>query len=113
MYLKIKTQLEEKLDELVGVVQSSTSSPVVFGHVCWGNLSIPGSLRLTRIKVNPDKNISNLLFGFPNNEIIFTHHINKVGRKNTLLDFLSIYFFKDKPFNKDDIINSKFICKIP
>jgi len=112
MYLQLKNQLEEKLDEIVGKIQSSTNSPVVFGHICWGNLSSPGSLRLTRIAVNPDINISKQLHGFPNNEITFTHHINKVGRKNTLLDFLSIYFFNKKLFKKDEIIKSNFICKI-
>lgn len=104
-----RKKLKDSLNQAIGDASGRLESPIVFGHIFWGELSEPGSIRITEIKIHEDKSKAGLLHNL-NTETAFTRHINRVGRKNTFADFLNLLFYKDKEIEAD--ISNIFVCQI-
>lgn len=107
----LKKNLEEQLYKAVKSTADKLECPVVFGHVCWGRLDEPGSMRLRKVYVNPLK--AGLLENLKESEISIARPINRLSRKRFFLDFLTLYFFEKEEFMEGELVKEKdFQCVI-
>jgi hypothetical protein len=90
LYTELKTILRKKLDAVI----DETGAPLVFGHICMGDLQKPGAFRLTHIvlgenggsplvKLSRESGVSH--------EAAFGRHINVFGRHAALLDWITLW----------------------
>lgn len=90
-YDTIKAYLRSGLSE----VQDELSSPILFGHVCKGDLTRPGALRCSAILSTPDGAATatrTLTSAVPSaDERVFQEHIEMAGRDQTFLDWVSLW----------------------
>src|SRR3990167_709268 len=98
----VREQLQEKLQICLKETLEKTETPLVFGHVCWGVLTKPGALRLTKIETSskvstPLRKKYKEKYG-TNHEDAFRRHIIRFGRSGTLLDWITLWMYNNCKF---------------
>lgn len=95
-------KLERSLLDCLNRAVDATRTPLIFGHICWGHLSRPGALRMTKIIATPEssspleqKRVSHNI----NHERAFRRHIRRFGRSGTLLDWLTLWMYSRSNFS--------------
>lgn len=99
IYKKIDRELRNCLAEAMKIPEV----PLVFGHICWGVLTQPGAFRMTKIESHDQPELPLTTFSIKHHvshEEAFRRHIKRFGRSGTLLDWVTLWMYKNISFGR-------------